>query len=380
MKNKIQYILNNVYLTAFSALIILLFLGLIDWKTGYELSFQFFYFLPLTIVAYNIKLNKGFLIVFSITTSIVWFLADYYANHILSNELFYFWNTISRFIVFCLFTLFLNSIVKHKKNIDLLNNELYKKSLILTESINYAKTIQSSIIPDFQDLKNIFPNSYIFSKPRDIISGDFFWYHKKNDFVFLALADCTGHGVPASLLTIVGNDLLNKIIIDKNIVLPNEILKNLHNDLVSIFSTGSEKIDDGMEISLIRFDVSKNEIILSQSSQGAIIVEPNGDIKEFACHGYTIGGMLAKRLKGEYTSQKIKVEKGSWVYLFSDGYIDQFGSDENIKFGINNFTSLLKKVHNLSSNYQLNEFSNSFENWKGKYAQVDDILVFGIEL
>jgi len=224
----------------------------------------------------------------------------------------------------------------------------------------------------------LFPASFILSKPKDILSGDFFWYSKTKNNVYFAIIDCTGHGIPGSLLSVIGNILLERIVVEKNKILPNEILKNLHEELVRIFSAGMIESDDGMEICLIQFEELKNEITVSQTSQSAIIVYPGGLLKELECNGYTIGGILSKRNGALYTSKTIKIEKGTWLYLFSDGYIDQFGTKENIKFGINNFTNLLKDINHLTSSQQLEIFSNTIEKWRGDLKQTDDITVVGI--
>jgi serine phosphatase RsbU (regulator of sigma subunit) len=356
---------------------LLIIIGVIDFITGYELSFQFFYLIPLTLVALNVKFKKRYLIFFAVLAAIIWFLADYLSSHVYSNEFLYFWNTFSRLIVYIIFTLFLNSLTKYRIQNEL-DFELSKKNFLINESIKYAKTIQDSLIPPFKEFKTFFPASFILSKPKDILSGDFFWYSKTKNNVFFAIIDCTGHGIPGSLLSVIGNILLERIVIGKNIILPNEILKNLHEELVRVFSAGMVESDDGMEICLIQFDESKNEITVSQTSQSAIIIYPDGLIKELECNGYTIGGILSKRNGAFYTSETIKIEKGTWLYLFSDGYIDQFGTKENIKFGINNFTNLLKDVNHLTSNEQLEIFSNTIEKWKGDFKQTDDITVVGI--
>ena len=377
IKSLFNIIVNNKFVCSFLSVILIIIIGVIDFITGYELSFQFFYLIPLTLVSLNVKFKKRYLIFFAVLGATVWFLADFLSNHAYSNEFFYFWNAFSRLIIFIIFTLFLNFLTKYRIQIEL-DFELSKKSFLINESIKYAKTIQDSLIPPFSEFKTFFPTSFILSIPKDILSGDFFWYSKTKNNVFFAIIDCTGYGIPGSLLSVIGNILLERIVIGKNIILPNEILKNLHEELVRVFSAGMVESDDGMEICLIQFDELKNEITVSQTSQSAIIIYPDSLIKELERNGYTIGGILSKRNGAFYTSETIKIEKGTWLYLFSDGYIDQFGTKENIKFGINNFTNLLKDVNHLTSNEQLEVFSNTIENWKGDFKQTDDITVVGI--
>lgn len=378
MKSLFNNIITNIYLCSFLSVIILIIIGVIDFMTGYELSFQFFYFIPLTLVSLNVKYQKKYLLFFAVLATSIWSFADFLSSHVYSNEFFYFWNSFSRLIVFSTFTLFLNYLTKYRIQNEL-DFELSKSSLLINESIKYAKTIQDSLIPPFSEFKTYFPSSFILSRPKDILSGDFFWYTKTNNNIFFAIIDCTGHGIPGSLLSIIGNILLERIIIEKNIIFPNEILKHLHEELVHIFSAGMVDNDDGMEICLIKFDGSKNEITISQTIQSVRIIYPGNLLKEFKSNGYTIGGNLSKRNGALYTSETIKIEKGTWLYLFSDGYIDQFGTKENIKFGINNFTSLLKNVNHLTSNEQLEIFSSTIEKWKGDFKQTDDITVVGIE-
>jgi serine phosphatase RsbU (regulator of sigma subunit) len=379
MKNKINSILNDRYLCIIAASFVLIILGFIDWWTGYELSFQFFYFIPLTIFSYNTKFNKASIVLFAFITSLVWFLADYFADHVYSDLFLYFWNTMSRLIVFCTFSLFLNSIIKHRSKIDLLNSELLNKELLVTDSIKYAKTIQDSIIPSFNGFNKLFPDSFILSKPKAILSGDFFWYYRFGEKTFFAVVDCTGHGIPGSLLSVIGNILVHRIIIDNGETIPNKILENLHKELVHVFSAGNEPIDDGMEISLVLYDESKSEICISQTSQGALLVKPDGSVKLFEPNGFTVGGMLSKIKGASYTSETMKIEKGSRLYLFTDGYIDQFGLKENIKFGINNFIELIENVHSISSTEQKNVLIDTIEKWMGDSKQIDDITVVGVK-
>lgn len=373
-----NYIVSNNFLSIIISSLVLLIIGVLDWLTGYELSFQFFYFIPLALFSYNIRFNKLSIISFAFLTSLVWFFADYLSHHIYSSLFLYFWNTLSRFIIFSSFSLLLNSIIHHRAKINLLISDLSNRNLIVTDSIKYAKTIQDSIIPPFSGFSSIIPNSFILNKPKDILSGDFFWYHKNDNKTYFAIVDCTGHGIPGSLLSVIGNILIHRIIVDQEKSIPNEILKLLHEELVHVFSTGNDSINDGLEICLVRFDELNNEISISQTTESSALVYPDGSIKIFESNGYTIGGILSKRKGAFYTSETIKIEKGSWLYLFSDGYIDQFGSKNNIKFGIDNFTDLLKINHHHSSDEQLNILSSTIEKWKGDFKQIDDITVVGV--
>lgn len=379
MKEQFNYIINHTKWCIIVSCCILFILGIIDWITGYELSFQFFYFIPLTIFASNIKFNKIELILFAFITSGVWFLADYYNNHIYSYTFLYAWNTMSRLIIFTIFALFLNSIVRHRRKIESLNTELLKKDSIVTDSIKYAKTIQDAIIPSFKNFNTIFPHSFIVNKPKNILSGDFFWYHKQDNLIYFAIVDCTGHGVPGSLLSIIGNILIQKVIIGKELSSPDEILKNLHQEIENIFNSGNIVIDDGLEIGLVVFDETQKELCISQTTQSILVVNPDGEITVPESNGFTIGGLLSKRRGPHYTSQTIKIDKGSWLYLFSDGYADQFGSVENIKFGFDNLSNLIKNMKaDSTANEQSYILTDTINKWKGGRQQTDDIMIAGI--
>ncbi len=292
----------------------------------------------------------------------------------------YVWNTMSRLIVFSVFSLFLNSIVKHRAKIDRFNLELVNKDLTVTESIKYAKTIQDSIIPSFSAFSDRFQRSFMANQPKDILSGDFFWSHKVDELVYFAIVDCTGHGIPGSLLSIIGNILIQKLIVEKALRDPSEILHRLHDELVQVFSAGNEIIDDGMEISLVQYDQHKSEISISQTMQGLIMVPPNSSATIFESNGHTIGGLIAKRKGAYYTSETVAVEKGTWLYLFSDGYVDQYGSVENEKFGIENLTNVLTEIRTLPAHEQYSQLTKKLDGWKGQTRQTDDIMVVGVQL
>lgn len=380
VKRLLNYTKINKAVSGIVSLIIVAILCFIDWITGYELSFQFFYFIPLAVFSYNTGFSRPSIFIFSLITAIAWFIADYFSEHVYSSSYLYVWNTMSRLIVFCAFSFFLHSIQKSRAKIEKLNAQLSAKNLIVTDSIKYAKTIQDSVLPSFHNFKKLFPESFIINKPKDIVSGDFFWFNDQGNVSYFAIIDCTGHGVPGSLLSIISYSLIHRTIVDKKLNDTESILRNMHYDLVNVLSGGNEIINDGLEISLVKFDKIKNEISISQTTQGLILVNSTNSVKVFESNGYTIGGLLSKRNGAVYTSQNIAVEKGDWLYLFSDGYIDQFGSAENIKFGIEKLSEEVLKIHQQPSEIQLNSLTKTFNQWKGETKQIDDIMLVGVPL
>ncbi|MDF1546849.1 MAG: SpoIIE family protein phosphatase [Bacteroidales bacterium] len=355
-------------------------LGIIDWYTGYEISFQFFYFIPLSIIAINDKQKKRYLIIWAFLIALCWFLADYYAGHSYSSTQLRIWNTASRFIVFISFVFLVNANVKSRNRIKLINTDLLRKDKLISDSVAYATNIQNSVIPDYKRFKEFFPKSFIFSKPKDVLSGDFFWSYTKDNKITMALADCTGHGIPGALLSVVGIILLNKVVIEKSIESPAEILTELNKELVDLFSTGNELIDDGMEMCVVFYDKNTEEMTIAQTTEGAIIFDDLGNFTTVNSDIFTIGGILSKHKKVRFSNHQFKIKKGATLYLFTDGYIDQFGSTANIKYGITKFENELKSLHKLTASEQLEILSNQHQQWKGNLNQTDDITVVGINV
>lgn len=377
-KKIFELLKEKIFVNLICSFLLLISIAIIDWKTGIDLSFQFFYFIPLALFALNEKYNIRVLILIAAVVAGVWFLADYNANHRFSSPFYYYWNTMSRFIVFTFFLVFLNLILKRNSKITKLVYELTKKDKDLIESIKYAKSIQSSVIHSFYEFSEILPNSFIFLKPKNIISGDFFWFYQKENLVFFALIDCTGHSVPGALLSIIGNIMLNKVIIENNFDDTELIMRQLHIEVTKVLNFNDEKIDEGMEVAFVKLNIEDNQITVSQTTKSIIIICPDKSIKTFYTHGYTIGGFMSKRNDVFYISEEYQLQGNSWIYLFTDGYIDQFDTDDEQMFGYNRFLSLLLSIHKLDVQTQVEKLELTLEAWKGKNEQTDDVSVVGI--
>lgn len=362
----------------FSFFLIIVF-GIIDWKTGYKLSFQFFYFIPLGILAYNVKQKNINLILWSFLVSLVWGSADYFAREESYEFQIQLWNVISRFIVFIFFSIFLNTIVKTRTKLNTTNAELTKKSKQISDSIEYAKSIQNAVIPDYKKFSSIFPQSYLLFKPKDVLSGDFFWSHQQDDIVIFALVDCTGHGIPGALLSVIGVIFLNKVVVEKEIHTPSVILKELNAELISLLSSGNETVDDGMEISVISYDLKTREMTIAQTSKSVMVIDQNGKKTTFQSSLFTIGGILSRFKTPSYTNHHYKIAKGDMLYLYSDGYPDQFGYQLNMKLGTQIFEVLLENIKDLETNDQLIYLENEHLKWKGDFKQTDDITIVGVK-
>ena len=274
----------------------------------------------------------------------------------------------------------------NRKNTKLLtiNKELERKNAQITSSINYAKFIQESILPSDKILKNLFPESFILFKPKDIVSGDFYWFYKHEEKLFIIASDCTGHGVPGAFMAMIGNTLLNNIITEKKISCPALILEELNKDLKFTLnrndSTNPLSREDGMDISICVIDSSKKQIEAASANQKILIINNNeknlikGDL-------FSIGvGPFSRKESEKFTRHTIKVEKGTTIYMFSDGFQDQFGGSQNMKFMSEKFITLLGNISSLNMHKQQELLETTFQKWKGCEKQIDDVLVIGIRV
>ncbi|UCH14290.1 MAG: SpoIIE family protein phosphatase [Bacteroidales bacterium] len=251
------------------------------------------------------------------------------------------------------------------------NEELALKNKDITDSIRYAKRIQLSILPP----EIPFEDTFILFLPKDIVSGDFYWATLQADKEFFAAVDCTGHGVPGAFMSFIGYTSLNKIVIEQGIHEPAEILNHLNEEVaIALHQKGEEAVADGMDLALITYDPQTRELQYAGAFNPLLIIN-NGEITEIKANRFAIGRSTEKEMK--FTNHKVKIKKGDIVYLYSDGYSDQFGGDEGKKFKTQNLKNLLTKIHTKSMEEQKVILENTYEEWKGNFEQIDDILVVG---
>ena len=268
-----------------------------------------------------------------------------------------------------------------KIEVEKQRDEINEKNQLITESIEYAKTIQEAIITSHQTFKDIFADMFILFKPKDIVSGDFYWgYKSKSNKVFWAAADCTGHGVPGAFMTMIGTSLLNEIIIEKEIEDTNQILDELRNSIIATMNKNisiesDEKIRNGMDIALCCWDLTTNELSFS-GANNPIFIYRNGELIEFKPDKQPIG--LYKRMT-PFTKQSINLLKGDKIYSFSDGYPDQMNEEES-RLKIANFKTLILDTAKIKTAEQKIIFEATYEKWKGNYDQIDDVVLIGVEI
>ena len=271
--------------------------------------------------------------------------------------------------------------------------ELQSQNQKITDSLKYAKRIQEAILPPKEELDEILGKHFVFFKPKDIVSGDFYWIseHKEEQKTVIAAVDCTGHGVPGAFMSIIGNNLLNQIINEKKIFYPSQILEELHKGVRTILKQDSDSnaaintSRDGMDIALCVINREENTLEFAGANRPLWIIK-NGNFEEIKGDRKAIGGWQSEQ-KGEkrgFTTHSITLNGEMNVYLSSDGYVDQFGGEGQIsKKSMNkNFKKLLldmndkdKKHQNLESQYSTLE--KVMEKWKGNEPQIDDVLVVG---
>ncbi|MBK8367516.1 MAG: SpoIIE family protein phosphatase [Bacteroidetes bacterium] len=269
--------------------------------------------------------------------------------------------------------------VEHQKHIAEEQNK------DITDSIRYAERIQNAILPPEKQWNSIFPQSFVFYKPKDILSGDFYWIEQKGDLVFVAAADCTGHGVPGALISIVNYNLLNKAVLEKDLNNPADILNYVNHQLtLALHQTFQESsVKDGMDISLCVLNTKTLELNYSGANNPIYIIHQIENavtrISEVKADKFPVGAFVDEQVQS-FTSKQIQLQKNDLVYLFSDGFADQFGGDKGKKFKYKQLKDILLENQNLSMIEQRSILENKFTNWKGKLEQVDDVLVIGIKV
>jgi serine phosphatase RsbU (regulator of sigma subunit) len=280
------------------------------------------------------------------------------------------------------------------EEISLKNTIIEEKNKDITDSINYAQRIQYAILPKDEILDKQFEN-FIYYKPKDIVSGDFYWIKEIDTKIYFAVVDCTGHGVPGAFMSIIGHNSLNRIVDDLKIEHTGEVLDELNNLVLK--ALGNKKIKeisvrDGMDISICCIDKNKNTLEYSGANNSLyllrktgkklnnlepILQDNNSVFYEVKPNKMAIGGAINNK---KYTTHSIQLEKGDTIYLFSDGYADQFGGEKGKKFMYKRFKQMFMSIQDKSMKDQLSHLDKTMINWKGEIEQLDDICVMGVKI
>jgi PAS domain S-box-containing protein len=255
-----------------------------------------------------------------------------------------------------------------------------QKNKDILGSINYAKRIQDAIFPPEELVCQLIPNSFILYKPKDIVSGDFYWVEKFQDKVYIAAVDCTGHGVPGALMSIIGYNLLSKSINEHNRIRPNEILDELSNGINKTFRNelGKSGVKDTMDISICSIDL-KTKWMEFAGAYNSVYLFRGSQFTRMPADRFPIGIKSGGELK-RFTNNQLKLEKGDTIYLFSDGYPDQFGGPNGKKLKISGFKDILVSIQHKPIQQQKLLLDKALEAWRQEEEQTDDILVMGIRI
>jgi len=265
-----------------------------------------------------------------------------------------------------------------RDEIEAQRDHISKQNLEMTQSIEYAKRIQTAVMPAKEVVKSILPEHFVLFKPRDIVSGDFYWMTKKNSKIIVAAADCTGHGVPGAFMSMLGISFLNEIVNVRNETKPNLILNHLRDSIKSTLSqTGKEgESKDGMDIALCTIDLDARKLEFAGAYNPLYLIR-NGVLTETKADKMPIGIHVVE--KEMFTNHEMSFEKNDCIYLFSDGYVSQFGGDSGRTYKSIPFKKLLAIISEKPMAKQCEMLEDEFVEWQGYNSQVDDILVIGIK-
>ncbi|HTL82975.1 MAG TPA: SpoIIE family protein phosphatase [Bacteroidia bacterium] len=269
-------------------------------------------------------------------------------------------------------------VVEQKHQIEIQKAKLEGAYTDIQDSIQYAERIQNAILPMQQEIAQYLPESFIYFRPRNIVSGDFYWFTHRDGISFLACVDCTGHGVPGAFMSLIGNTLLNQIIIERKTNDPGKILDLLHEGVRhSLKQDTGGQTKDGMDICFVMIDHAKGELQYAGANRALWYVR-NGAFNEIKADKCSIAGDQYEEVR-RFTSHKLSMEKGDVFYMSTDGYADQFGGDRGKKFMVKQFQKLLLGIAPDEMKAQKSIVEKAFIRWQGEYEQVDDVLVIGFK-
>jgi len=275
------------------------------------------------------------------------------------------------------------------QNIEIQNqrDHIQKQNENINKSINYAQGIQKALLPPQTSLQEIFPDSFIFFRPRDIVSGDYYWFkeltvgfgsNEKTGKIAISAIDCTGHGVPGAFLSMIGYNLLDDIVY-RGISKPGEILRELNNGIRRTLRQDETENRDGMDMAICVVDIN-SKVVEFSGAKNPLVYVSNDEVFRIRGDKESIGGGMGY-MENEFTTHSIRIDGPTWFYMFSDGFIDQFGGGDGRKFMIKNFIDFLAGISILPADQQREMLKNALKDWLGtKYTQVDDILVVGFKI
>lgn len=267
----------------------------------------------------------------------------------------------------------LEELEKTKQVIELQNRRI-------SDSINYAKRIQQAIIPQQKEIENILDDHFTVYRPKDVVSGDFPWVYKKGDYIYFGAVDCTGHGVPGAMLSLIGHLLLNGIVnVENEVKTPAQVLIELHHKIVKTLKQDVEgnNASDGMDIALCRINTKEKEVMYSGAHRPLYHMS-GGVVNQYKGDRFPIGGVQYKG-QNNFTDTVLSVEEKDSIYFFSDGMPDQFGGEEKRKFGAKRIRKIIEDNDGKSMSEMKAVFESYLDKWMLEERQLDDILMIGVQ-
>ncbi len=256
-----------------------------------------------------------------------------------------------------------------------------EKNQQITDSIEYARRIQLSILPPLEQLKERFPESFVLYLPKDIVSGDFYWFAELDGQFYVSAVDCTGHGVPGAFMSVLGNNFLNQIVKEQKLRGTDQVLYKLHQSVRDALKQYDEQatVQDGMDVAFCRIDMASRRLQFS-GARRPLNLYRGGKLTELKGGRYPAGGSIYAMNPNEelFSSEEFALEAGDMIYMGTDGFMDQFGGAEGRKFSQKRFQEMLERIHTLPVEEQREALRTAFENWRGARHQTDDVLVIGM--
>jgi ligand-binding sensor domain-containing protein/serine phosphatase RsbU (regulator of sigma subunit) len=273
------------------------------------------------------------------------------------------------------------NVTRQYAEINLQKTELENKNSDITDSIDSAKSIQEALILRPDQLQKVFPDAFILYKPKDIVSGDFYWINTMENKILLAAVDCTGHGVPGAFMSLLGYNLIEGIVKEHKYSEPATILNKLSLEVASALkhNTGGMQVKSGMDMALLSIDLIKKEMQFAGAHNPVYCIR-NNELLETKGNKLSIGGSIFKSAETAFTNHTIPLQKDDVIYIFSDGYADQIGGPERKKFFYKPFKDLLISLHKLPFESQKQQLEKTIREWRGTGDQTDDILIIGFKV
>lgn len=348
-------------------------------------SYSYFLFMP---VACNILFDSRRITLFYLVLSIIFLIGNvHFVNNYEPYYAFASWMYILSYpnIIFAAILIFMGVRLFKKENVQYATRieeqreVLAEKNTEITDSINYAKRIQSALIPSEKNFSRLFPESFVLFQPKDIVSGDFYWLAEKDGLIFYATADCTGHGVPGGFMTMLGISFLDELVNEKKLRQPAAILDQLRERIIQVMkqsSPGETKMQDGMDIVLCCYEKSTHRLQYAAANNPLYLLREN-EFTEFPSDKQPCGFYHGMK---PFTNHEIQLQPGDSVFTATDGFADQFGGPQGKKFKYKPFRERLLQQRQLPMQEQKEALLATFHQWKGALEQVDDVLVIGVRI